>query len=352
MYPAEEAAKPEPPRYLDKPEAVSADEVLPPVEAPNAGFLLQLFFVPLVIVAIIVTIWASFSWLVHSASDPKDLVRDIRALNDASWQRAYTLGDMLRNPEFDALKEDQGLAKELTEVLQQELAAAKMDVQRIKLRIYLCRILGEFRLLDVAPALVAAAQTERDPKELAVRRSAVEGLAVLAGNVGDEKLRDTKDVLDVLLKASQERAADAASAERDELRSTATFALGLVGGEEALNRLTRLLDDAHVNTRYNAATGLARRGDPRCEPVLLEMLDPANPQAIAQETKADGQARKRIDVLSAGIHATLRLAAQAPAADLTRLKAAVARLTQAEIPRAVRAQAEEAQHILNQRPQG
>jgi hypothetical protein len=39
--------------------------VLPPVEAPSAGFLLQLFFIPMVIVTIIVSIWAMFSWLVH-----------------------------------------------------------------------------------------------------------------------------------------------------------------------------------------------------------------------------------------------------------------------------------------------
>ena len=34
----------------------SPDEVLPPVEAPSAGFLLQLFLIPMVIVGIIVMV--------------------------------------------------------------------------------------------------------------------------------------------------------------------------------------------------------------------------------------------------------------------------------------------------------
>ncbi|MBM4000915.1 MAG: HEAT repeat domain-containing protein [Planctomycetes bacterium] len=337
----------EPPRYVDRAETVSADDVLPPVEAPTVRFLLQLFFVPLVIVVVIVVIWSGFSWVVQSTSDPADLVREIRALNDASWQKAYTLGDMLRNPEFHALREDRALASELARVLEQEVSAGQFDEQRVQLRVYLCRALGEFRIVEGAGALVAAARADRDPSELVVRRCAMEGLAVLAANIGAERLRDAPGVLDAVMEVSRERSSDDTAAERDALRATAAFLLGVLGGDPALHRLARLMDDAHANTRYNAATGLARHGDPRCERVLLEMLDPTNASAVEHEPTEETKERKRSDVLGAAISAAARYAQAAPNADLSRLREAVARLRADDLPKNIRNQALEADRFLS-----
>jgi hypothetical protein len=55
---------------------VSQDDSLPPVEPPNAAFLVQLFLVPGVIVAIIVGVWLAFHWLAHLGSDPQAYVKD------------------------------------------------------------------------------------------------------------------------------------------------------------------------------------------------------------------------------------------------------------------------------------
>src|SRR5688572_9788255 len=78
---------------------------LPPVEPPNARFLIQLFLIPLIIVMIIVAVWLMFSWLAHLGSDPKTLITDLKRLNQSSWQKAMTLADLLRNPEHDVLKD-------------------------------------------------------------------------------------------------------------------------------------------------------------------------------------------------------------------------------------------------------
>ena len=51
---------------------------LPPVKAPSAGFLVQLFLIPMIIVSIIVMVWVLFSWIAHMGTDPRDLVRDLR----------------------------------------------------------------------------------------------------------------------------------------------------------------------------------------------------------------------------------------------------------------------------------
>jgi HEAT repeat protein len=324
--------------------------VLPPVQAPSAGFLLQLFFIPLIIVTIIVAVWAMFSWLVHLGSDPQDLVRDIRKLNDASWQKAWTLSDMLRNPEYDALKKDVGLARELSQVLQQEIQAGEMAKQRIQLRVYLCRALGEFRVPVVVPALVEATRMERKPEELDVRRSAVESLAVLAGNLGHESLRQREDVMQALLEASRERGqTNDEDRARAELRSAAAFALGVIGGSQALDRLAIMLTDAHLNTRYNAATGLARHGDPRSQDVLIEMLDPDNEDAVREETSPRAREQKRNGVLIAAISATARLAEAPPDADLQPLLDALNRLAQADVGRGVRMHAQEAVYALQEK---
>ena len=49
--------------------AISPDD-LPPVEPPSAGFLVQLFLVPALIVGIIVCVWLAFHWLAQLGNDP------------------------------------------------------------------------------------------------------------------------------------------------------------------------------------------------------------------------------------------------------------------------------------------
>jgi HEAT repeat protein len=323
---------------------------LPTVVPPSAGFLLQLFVIPLIIVAIIVGVWAMFSWLVHLGNDPKDLVRDISAMNDASWQKANILADLLRNPEFDYIKEDAALAQELVHVLREEIQNARMDEQRVRLRLYLCLCLGKFRVPQVVPPLVLAANTEREPVEVSVRRSAVLAFADLAGNPGwKEKLSSNPEVMRAVLEASRARGNNMEDElQRGELRSAAAYALGVIGGPEAEERLLRLLDDAHANTRYNAATGLARTADPRAQSVLVEMLDPDNAEATRTETTDRGRATKRVNVLLAGISAAVRMQDAPRDADLTPLIRALEKLVAADVERKVRILAEEALNGLRE----
>ena len=51
---------------------ISADDALPPVEPPSAGFIVQLFVIPGIIVFIIVMIWLLFNWLAQKGNDPAD----------------------------------------------------------------------------------------------------------------------------------------------------------------------------------------------------------------------------------------------------------------------------------------
>jgi len=324
-------------------------DALPPVQPPTVGFLLQLFFIPLIIVSAIVLVWGMFSWLAHMGSDPRDLVKDLRAMNDASFQRAYQLSEYLRNPEYADLRRDEELAGELVDLLQEQLTEGRFDKRRIDMRIYLCRALGEFELIFVAEVLTEAATLERDPKEIDVRRSAIEGLATLAGHVGAEKIRSDEEVMKALLDASREREASGESQDRDAIRSTAAYALGVIGGDESRERLHQLQVDSNPNVRFNAATGLARHCDVRCLPVLVDMLDPDSETGIAEDLKDGLRVRQKLAILTNAIFAAARMVDAPKGDDLGLLENALQKLIDSDKPRAIRVKAKEALIVVRRR---
>ncbi|MFO0869269.1 MAG: HEAT repeat domain-containing protein [Pirellulales bacterium] len=317
----------------------SPDDLLPAVQPPSAGFLLQLFLIPLMIVGIIVLVWLLFSWLASAGSEPRDLVRDLKKLNNASWQKAVSLANQLQDPRYDHVKDDAALAQELADVLSSELAAGQTDPARLNLRIYLCRILGEFRVTNGLDPLLVAATQEKTPEEVTVRAAAVEALSLLINHVGAPKMRDSVPLRQALLTCSQASSAGDDGERHAELRSRAAFALGVLGGDEATERLAQLLADAYANTRYNAATGLARQGDRRAIPVLLEMLDPENADAVRLETKPSNREAKRLSVLVNGLRAAETLLLQTGEGEgdteLERVRTAIERLAQMTSPKAI-----------------
>jgi HEAT repeat protein len=328
------------------PGARSADDTLPPVQPPTIGFLLQLFFIPLIIVTAIVLVWGMFSWLAHMGSNPRDLVKDLRAMNDASWQSAYRLSEDLRNPEYAELKKDKELAGELAKLLEEHLDDARLDKSRLDMRVYLCRALGEFELVSVANVLARAASQETDVKEIAVRRSAIEGLATLAGNIGEGEIRDHEAAMKALFAASKERDTSDEAGKRDAIRSAAAYALGVIGGKEPLERLSQLLVDAKPNVRFNAATGLARHGDVRCLAVLIDMLDPNSETGVEGNLKEGLKIRQKLVILTSAIFAASRMVDAPKGEDLGDLEDALQKLIDSKKPRAIRVKAKEALIVL------
>lgn len=314
---------------------------LPPVEPPSAGFIVQLFVIPAVIVTIIVIVWGLFNWLAHMGNDPRDYVAALRRNNESRWQEAVNLANELQKSGNEALKQDAALAGELAKLLDDEIATGGYDEKQVELRIYLCRVLGEFQVPEVVPTLLRAARTNRDEREGAVRLAAFQGLARLMPNLDAKQLQANDELREVLLAASQEN--DAV------VRYHAAYDLGVLGGEPARNRLRTLVDDADVDVRMNAATGLARHGDAACVPVLINMLDPADaavPQATREAWIKEG---KTFAVRRNALEATLHLSRQNTTGDLVPLAAAVDKLIQSEPQADIRAKAEEARQALVKR---
>jgi hypothetical protein len=326
------------------------NDYLPPVQPPTAGFIMQLFFIPMIIVAIIVTVWLLFSWLAHMGSRPEELVKDLERLNDATWQKALTLAQMLRDPQNGSLRHNGELARRLASVLHAQLDAGQTDKDHIWFRMYLCRALGEFHVPDGLGALLRAADEERVADELDVRRAALQGIGILVDHVGPRTLQENDELLPVLTRAVQDRSDSPEQGDsRAKLRSTAAFVLGLLEGDEAGQLLMALGSDPYPLARYNAAIGLARRGDERAVPRLMDMLA-ADRRELGQLDQGETEIQwNRNHLVSNALRAGKQLAEKNPTADLAQLQTAIDALLKTDLPAALRLEALELSRILGNR---
>jgi HEAT repeat protein len=252
---------------------VSSDELLPPIEPPSAGFIIQLFVIPAVIVAAVVLIWFGVESLARSGQqDPQQIVAGLRSSNQARFQQAKELADMLRLPErYPEIKTNRELAQKLAAYLD-ELVEESSDAEaEVTMRIFIVKALGEFHVADGLPALIDAAL---DDPERDVRRDAIGAIAVLLDGMAG--LKPPQHLGDEELTAAVVELAN----DQDELiRSGAAFALGVAASApnadpQLLSALEALADDPYTDVRFNAAMGLARVGSPSAVEALSEMLDP------------------------------------------------------------------------------
>ena len=327
------------------PPSLSPDELLPPVEAPNAGFILQLFLVPMMIVTAVVVVVLLFNWLAHMGTGPEQIIKQLEAsssdrFNPGEWQKAVTLANMLNSPRYAALKRDATQAERLARVLLRQLDDGGMDEDQIDLRYFLCQAVGQFQVSESIAVLIEAARLERDAREIKVRRAAIHAVARLAEHVDVRSLQENKELISTLGAAATERSSDRLdeTRQRARLRYSAAFALGVIGGRKSLDHLAAMLDDPDPNARYNAAGGLARHGDDRGVSVLVEMLEPDNEEAVKfeEEEEESARLRKRGDVFRNALRAAGELARKNDSADLTSLAEAVERLRNADVPALIR----------------
>lgn len=343
------------PTSVERGQPISAQDRLPPVRPPSAAFLMQLFFIPMIIVTIIVAVWLLFSWVAHLGTRPEDLVRNLQQLDTGSWQQAVTLAQLLRDPGREQLRQDRQLAQSIADILDRELnteLTPQDELNRTAFRIYLCRALGEFEVPIGVPVLTKAAVQERSTLDVPVRRAALQAISLLAGRLGGPVVRHAHpDVMDALITSSSSLSDDPQQYQlRGQLRSTAAFALGLVGGTRAEQALGQMLGDPYPDARYNAALGLARHGNAAAGDRLIEMLNPDN-QALAEveglealepSVTRDQQKQmrknriewKRSLVLRNALRAVRQLAERNPSAVSTTLVEAVNELHDADLDRA------------------
>ena len=240
--------------------SVSPDELLPPVEPPSGGFILQLFVIPAIIVLAVVLLGLLFTTLATQGDqDPAKIVAALRSSNQARWQKADELANMMRlEKRYPELKHNAELADQLAQLLDEQVDKGLDDKNSISLRYYLCRVLGEFYVNNGVEVLL---KTAREDQERDIRREAINALAVLSHTLAEKDPRESIQHPEFVTTVSA-----LANDQDDLVRSQTAFALGVFTlspdfDPQLMTELERLVDDLYSDSRYNAALGLARQGN-------------------------------------------------------------------------------------------
>ena len=205
----------------DKPPALPD---LPPVEAPSAGFVVQLFVIPAAVVVVVIIVWLLFGKLAGGERDAMEYVRQLR-LPPANWRSAFELASLIQNDQ--AIASDPKLLGELTDLLSHELDRAEdpKQAEDPKLAQYLALTLGAFRTLEaqtqsgqVVDPIDPLARALEPKFDKAIRIAAAASLAKQAARL-DGKLDDSRAV-----KALGQMAAD----ENPQVRQIAALRTGLL----------------------------------------------------------------------------------------------------------------------------
>ncbi len=305
------------------PRPLAANELLPPVEPPSAGFILQLFIIPAVIVLVVVLLGLLVTSLANTGErDPAEIVATLRSSSQNRWQEAFELANALRTEQRNpGLKENTELADELAKLLDEELAADSSDDNSVKLRSFLCAALGAFHVDNGLPVLLKVAQEDSDET---VRGHAINAIAVLA-----ETFRTQDPPQDLEQENVVEALVELANDQSDAVRSQTAYALGVItlapeSDPRLAEELEKLVDDLYPDARYNAAMGLARRGSLLAVAPLVEMLDLESlAVSIKGEVTPELQTRKRNTILKNALDAVVVVAEKNPDADLGPLREAV-----------------------------
>jgi hypothetical protein len=295
-----------PTESFDPPSALAtSDELrpedLPPIEPPSAGFIVQLFIVPALIVVAVIGVWALFGKLASSEQDHRTLIRELNSSNEhRRWRAALSLAQMLKS-DLDQGADGRGLtrnreiATELTSMLDDRLTALlpgdkKEREQALKHQEFLSRSLG---MLDVNEIVLPVLQRAMDVgQDREVRKNSIAAIALIAGrNETAGEPMTSPEVVESLVTATND--SDVL------IRQMGTYALGLMQTDKAEQRLVALLKNSDQNTRYNAAIGLVRRKSPGGLPVFQEVLEqagePEDSNAIAamdEEQQSEFRQRK------------------------------------------------------------
>lgn len=292
----------EPSLPAEGPGPASPPRELPPVEPPSAGFILQLFVIPALIVAVLIVVVALFGKLAEGSRDATSYVQAIRSNNaNVRWRAAYELANLVRNE--PNLAADPRLLGELTDALNEALVSP--DPEETTLR-YLAAALGAFRVTTAQNAsgrsvdpLASLAEALAPRRPLPVRVAAAESLARL-GSVRSGS-SDHERAVAALAVAAEDADPD--------LRQRAVFALGFYPGAGAESALREALDDGDRFVRYNAANALARRGDDAAMPTLREMLSPRDLETAVRAENAD-ETQHRVESIHLEALAALESAAR------------------------------------------
>ncbi len=253
-------------------EGANLPEDLPPVQPPSAGFIVQLFVVPGLIVLAIVGVWLLFGKLATGEQDWKGLVVELQHPNPLRrWRAASGLAQMVKADRElgvagQRLSRNREIAQALADVLATEVKRGGQSDDDVKYETFLAETLGRFDIPEITiPPLELAMQPGIDRE---VRKNAIWAIAVMAERTDKEgEPLEVPGLIDELTKISQD--------EDPLIRQIGAFTLGFFSAVDARSRLEVMIEDSDAATRVNAAIALVRHGDTRGAGVFRDVLKTA-----------------------------------------------------------------------------
>jgi HEAT repeat protein len=291
-----------------RPPTIEPPTELPDVQPPTAGFIVQLFGIPLAIVAVAVLVWLLFGKIASSQRSPTEYIEDLRSPNfERRWSAARDLASIL--PHNKEWQNDQEFARELSDELERELTKGSPGPKEIRYVHFIAEALGEFKSEAGIPSLRKALGPEVDRD---VREAAVMGLGKLAERL--DGLHDSDAIDDLVTTAKGD--------DDSTIRVKATWILGRTRNGRAIPGITPLLNDSDPEIRLNAAASLASLGSSAGLDTLAEMLDPIQ---LEESLKARGLTESQIRSQSIAIplsslQSLVLLLEESPSADLEPLR--------------------------------
>ena len=360
-------------------------EELPPVTPPSAGFIVQLFLIPALIVMAVVAVWALFGKLADSDNDWKQLATELSSSNEhRRWRAALGLAQLLQNEQIYPPKDQEPLAKNplvvdsLTKLLSESLASTTNTDEDIRHQEFLARTLAALDADD--KTLPVLAEGMKDSRHIEVRKSSLMSVAAIAGRHFDETTGYSAAVEagSVAPSLSARRLPLTAptisdSAVLEQLRRSAQdsdpvvrhlagYTLGNVSGPDSLEQLRVMLTDGNRLAQANAAIGLARNGSADGVPTIIQLFttslkpfeyqpDPAAKDTAASDVLQQAEARHQIEesqVARNCLKAVADLWPQIDAENRASLAAVLRQVEQAFPAADVRQQAREVLKIIGQ----
>jgi hypothetical protein len=246
---------------------------LPPVEPPSAGFIVQLFLIPALIVSVILGVYLLFGQLAEADLDWRQQVVDVGSDNPhVRWRGAQALAQMLdadaqRGDRSQHLARNPEIAAALVELFEETLDESPRDEEVMLQLEFMTKALGRLDVPDIVlPVLLEVAIEQQDPPEL--QKHALTGIAMLVGRAFEQG----RPVDDPQLVRRMISVSDSGN---PLARHQATFILGLLDSPASTEQLERLLGDSDLMTRTNAAIGLTRADSLDGLPVFEEVLQDA-----------------------------------------------------------------------------
>lgn len=304
-------------------------EELPPVTPPSAGFIVQLFLIPALIVMAVVAVWALFGKLADSDNDWKQLATELSSSNEhRRWRAALGLAQLLQNEQIYPPQNQEPLAKNplvvdaLTKLLSESLASTTNTEEDIRHQEFLARTLAA---LDAdEKTLPVLAECLKGSRDIEVRKSALMSIAAIAGRHFDEATgysaaiaagAEAPPLSERSLPLAAATISDAAVLEQlrrsaqdanPVVRHLAGYALGNVSGPDSIVQLRAMLTDGNRLAQANAAIGLARNGSVDGVPTMMQLLttslkpfkyepDPASEEDAAPDAVQQAEARHQIE---------------------------------------------------------